>query len=138
MMPISCVLDLYLKQGDTERDGTMPSFKHLFVLATICVGSFSLPASDVTIESTSSSVLLVSAKAASICQLLPFEWSGYYWCTNSNSAIFTNGGGGKYSIQWSGDGWFIGGKGWLPGSTSRQVTRSISVINLVSDSHFLG
>lgn len=38
-----------------------------------------------------------------------------YW-SGSSYATYTNGPGGEYSVQWSGDGSFIGGKGWNPGA----------------------
>jgi endo-1,4-beta-xylanase len=52
---------------------------------------------------------------------------GYYysfWTDGAGSVTYTNGAGGQYSVQWSGNaGNFVGGKGWNPGS-ARVITYS--------------
>ncbi|KAF9038052.1 glycosyl hydrolases family 11-domain-containing protein, partial [Panaeolus papilionaceus] len=53
--------------------------------------------------------------------------NGYYyswWTDNQGQATYTNGGGGQYSLQWSGNGNLVGGKGWNPGSNNRQINYS--------------
>ena len=45
--------------------------------------------------------------------------NGYYytfWTDNQAYVIYTNGGGGQYKVDWSGNGDFVAGKGWNPGS----------------------
>lgn len=48
---------------------------------------------------------------------------GYYyswWTDNAAQATYTNGGGGQYSLNWSGgNGNLVGGKGWNPGANGR-------------------
>ncbi|KAJ7161058.1 glycosyl hydrolases family 11-domain-containing protein [Mycena filopes] len=51
--------------------------------------------------------------------------NGYFysfWTDGAGQVTYTNGAGGQYSVQWSGNnGNFVGGKGWMPGAA-----RSIS------------
>ncbi|KAF4965822.1 hypothetical protein FSARC_6415 [Fusarium sarcochroum] len=44
---------------------------------------------------------------------------GYYysfWTDNQNSVTYTNQNGGQFSVNWNGNGNFVGGKGWNPGA----------------------
>jgi endo-1,4-beta-xylanase len=45
--------------------------------------------------------------------------NGFYysfWTDGGADVTYTNGAAGEYSVTWSGDGNFVGGKGWNPGS----------------------
>ncbi|KAK3110620.1 hypothetical protein LTR53_014892 [Teratosphaeriaceae sp. CCFEE 6253] len=45
--------------------------------------------------------------------------NGYYYSfytDNKAYVVYTNGAGSQYSVQWSGNGDFVAGKGWNPGS----------------------
>ncbi|KAK2811112.1 Endo-1,4-beta-xylanase 2 [Emmonsiellopsis sp. PD_5] len=47
-----------------------------------------------------------------------------FWTDHENSVTYTNGASGQYSVRWSGDGNFVGGKGWNPGTTDRVIQYS--------------
>lgn len=40
----------------------------------------------------------------------------YFWSNGNGNVTYTNGPGGTYSVIWSGNVDFIGGKGYNPGS----------------------
>ena len=45
--------------------------------------------------------------------------NGFYysfWTDGGADVTYTNGAAGEYSVTWSGNGNFVGGKGWNPGS----------------------
>ncbi|KAL3426517.1 glycosyl hydrolase family 11 [Phlyctema vagabunda] len=45
--------------------------------------------------------------------------NGFYysfWTDGGADVTYTNGAAGQYSVKWSGNGNFVGGKGWMPGS----------------------
>ena len=45
--------------------------------------------------------------------------NGFYysfWTDGGAAVTYTNGAAGEYSVTWSGNGNFVGGKGWNPGS----------------------
>jgi len=80
----------------------MVCFTTLFLTATAAVGAFAHPLLEErggTPSSTGTN-------------------NGFYyswWTDNGGDATYTNGPGGQYSVQWSGNGNTVGGKGWNPG-----------------------
>ncbi|MBE3048210.1 glycoside hydrolase family 11 protein [Candidatus Bathyarchaeota archaeon] len=54
-----------------------------------------------------------------------YFWS--YWSEGGGSFNCNNGAGADFTVDWSGDGGFVCGKGWNPGGpryTSRHITSS--------------
>lgn len=57
--------------------------------------------------------------------------NGYYysfWTDGNAQVTYTMGSGGSYSVQWSGNGDFVGGKGWNPGS-AQYVVHCVTSLN---------
>ncbi|KAK0298729.1 hypothetical protein LTR54_013790 [Friedmanniomyces endolithicus] len=92
----------------------------LFVAAATVTSVFTLPTAD---------VLEVRDELANVTERGLLERSGtasstgtnngyYYSFYTDNNAyvVYTNGPGSEYSVQWSGNGDFVAGKGWNPGS----------------------
>ncbi|REK56561.1 MAG: 1,4-beta-xylanase [Thermobacillus sp.] len=63
---------------------------------------------------TAASLFAVSAGANAI-----LNW--YFWTDGNGNVNAVNGPGGQYSVNWSGNGLFIAGKGWLQGSPDRII-----------------
>ncbi|KAJ7454965.1 glycosyl hydrolases family 11-domain-containing protein, partial [Mycena galericulata] len=82
----------------------MVSFTSLLLLVAAAVGVSALPGNITSRSGTPSST---------------GTSNGYYysfWTDGGAAVTYTNGAGGEYSVQWSGNGNFVGGKGWNPGS----------------------
>ena len=91
----------------------MVSFTSLFLAITALAGAFATP-----VDGTEASELMARSGTPSSTGTS----NGYYyswWTDGAGSATYTNGGGGQYSLSWSGNGNLVGGKGWNPGSASR-------------------
>lgn len=89
----------------------MVTFSSLFVAATALVGALAAP------TNTSEHESLLSSRGGTPSSA---GWNnGFYyswWTDNAGQATYTNGGGGQYSLNWSGNnGNLVGGKGWNPG-----------------------
>jgi endo-1,4-beta-xylanase len=97
----------------------MVSFSHLVLAATAIIGAVAAP-SDIA-ERDAEGFGLLQARAGTPSST--GTSNGYYyswWTDGAATATYTNGAGGQYSIQWSGNnGNLVGGKGWNPGSSSR-------------------
>ncbi|OQE21623.1 hypothetical protein PENSTE_c011G07914 [Penicillium steckii] len=88
----------------------MPSLTSVLSFFALASGAFSATADISKRESYTSSSTGTS--------------NGYYysfWTDGQGDITYSNGDAGEYSVTWSGDGNFVGGKGWNPGG-SREVT----------------
>lgn len=94
----------------------MVSFTTLLLsLSAVAVGAFALPGSRTELPEPHLRDLVVRAGTPSSTGTS----GGYYysfWTDGGADVTYTNGAGGEYSITWSGNGNFVGGKGWNPGS----------------------
>lgn len=94
----------------------MVSFTRIALFAVAIIGGVALPTN--TTQSEDFSILSRSGTPSST----GFS-NGYYfswWTDGAAQATYTNGGGGQYSLSWSGNnGNIVGGKGWNPGSNGR-------------------
>ena len=90
----------------------MVSFKSLVVAAAAVSGALAMP----TNATEGFGILEGRAGTPSSTG----NSGGYYyswWTDGAGTATYTNGGGGQYSLNWSGNGNLVGGKGWNPGGS---------------------
>lgn len=105
---------------------------------TICLARLNSRDANMFVKAFTSALAFSLALASPIVDLIPRQGStpsstgisnGYYysfWTDGASQVTYTNGEGGSYSVQWSGNaGNWVGGKGWSPGGkrsvSSRQV-----------------
>ncbi|EAU82258.1 xylanase A [Coprinopsis cinerea okayama7 len=91
----------------------------VFAVSSAVVGALAVP----TDASNSTSLLQARAGTPS-----SEGWHDNYfyswWTDNQGTAYYTNQAGGQYSLQWSGNGNLVGGKGWNPGTNNRMINYS--------------
>jgi endo-1,4-beta-xylanase len=86
----------------------MVNFSSLFLAATAAVAAVAAPGE-----------MPGMSKRQTLTSSATGESGGYYysfWTDGAGNVKFTNGAGGQYSSQWSGNGNWVGGKGWRTGS----------------------
>ena len=92
----------------------MVSFTSLILTVTAIAGAFATP-----VDGTEDSALMARAGTPSSSGTnngFFYSW----WTDGAGQATYTNGGGGQYSLSWSGNnGNLVGGKGWNPGTATR-------------------
>ncbi|PGH23547.1 hypothetical protein AJ80_02327 [Polytolypa hystricis UAMH7299] len=93
----------------------MVSFKSRLVASLAIVGAFAAP------NSVKNTLVKRQITASENGTNNGFYYS--FWTDGAGDVTYTNGDGGSYSVTWSGDGNWFGGKGWNPGS-SRAITYS--------------
>lgn len=87
----------------------------VFAAAALVSGVFAAPSA-----SSESGVQELEARAGTPSSA--GTHSGFYyswWTDNQGTAYYTNENGGTYSLNWSGNGNLVGGKGWNPGTANR-------------------
>lgn len=90
----------------------------LIALAAVAGTAFAGPIPDLevgtSVNVTDSSELLARQTAAGQGTHNGYFYS--YWTDGQGQVNYQNGNGGSYSVSWSGNGNWVGGKGWKPGS----------------------
>lgn len=100
----------------------MLSFCSLLTTWLAVAGVLAHPVTEPTHEDIADATILERSGTASSTGTS----GGYYYSfyTDNNAyVVYTNGAGGEYSVQWSGSGDFVAGKGWSTGS-ARTITYS--------------
>nr|CDS82491.1 glycoside hydrolase family 11 enzyme [uncultured eukaryote] len=90
----------------------MVAWKSLVCLALATVGAY---AADAVEKREEPPTLVARAGTPSSTG----THNGFYysfWTDGAGDITYTNGAGGSYSVTWSGNGNWVGGKGWNPGS----------------------
>jgi endo-1,4-beta-xylanase len=96
----------------------MVSFSYLFLAAVAVLGVSALPSNITGEVGTPTDRTGTPTRRAGTPNSTGTS-NGYYysfWSDGGANVQYTNGAAGQYSITWSGNGNFVGGKGWNPGS----------------------
>ena len=89
----------------------MVAFSSLLAAASTVAGVFALPGEMPGLQ-----------KRQTYSSSATGTHNGYYfsfWTDGAGSIRYTNEAGGQYSATWSGNGNWVGGKGWNPGTPDR-------------------
>lgn len=96
----------------------MVSFTSLLFAAAALTGAFAMPAGSSNVTEVDRRSGTASSTGTN---------NGYYysfWTDGGAAVTYTNKAAGEYSVTWSGNGNFVGGKGWNPGSARYVETHS--------------
>ena len=88
----------------------MVSFTTILVAATAVVGVVAFPSPNINATQLEAR----SGTPSSTGTNNGFYYS--FWTDGGAAVTYTNKAAGEYSVTWSGNGNFVGGKGWNPGS----------------------
>ncbi|CAK1360240.1 unnamed protein product [Cercospora beticola] len=100
----------------------MPSLSNIVLAAFAAIGSSAMP-----FDSAFDTNEIVNATDADVPLLFKRQgipsgtgtnngWYYSWWSDGSGNHVYSNGAGGSYSVEWSGNGNFVGGKGYQTGS----------------------
>nr|CDS82539.1 glycoside hydrolase family 11 enzyme [uncultured eukaryote] len=99
----------------------MVSFSRLALFAAAITGAVALPANATDAEGFGLLARSGTPSATGTSNGFYYSW----WTDGAAQATYTNGGGGQYSLNWSGNnGNLVGGKGWNPGTNGRVINYS--------------
>ena len=81
---------------------------YILLASSAIAGSFALPAGN------STELFARSGTPSSTGTNNGYYYS--FWTDGGAAVTYTNKAAGEYSVTWSGNGNFVGGKGWNPGA----------------------
>jgi len=93
----------------------MVNFNSILLAASAAVGAFAAPSSEPAQLSSRTDLI----KRQTYTNSATGTHNGYYfsfWTDGAGQIRYTNEEGGRYSVTWSGNGNWVGGKGWMPGT----------------------
>ena len=101
----------------------MVAFSSLIVALSAAAGVFAAPVEESTRQGFSLAPRGGTPSSTGTHNGFYYSW----WTDGQAQATYTNGAAGQYSVQWSGNGNLVGGKGWNPGSNTRSEIPDLDV-----------
>jgi endo-1,4-beta-xylanase len=92
----------------------MVSFSAIFAICSVIASVAAAPFQNATVDSTALAVDKRGGTPSSTGYNNGYYYS--FWTDGAGNINYQNGANGQYSVQWSGNGNWVGGKGWNPGS----------------------
>ncbi|EME41562.1 glycoside hydrolase family 11 protein [Dothistroma septosporum NZE10] len=100
----------------------MVSFIRLLLVALAAMSASAWPIEESSLEM---STPLSKRQGLATGQGINNGWFYSWWSDKTGSHVYNNGAGGSYDVTWSGDGNFVGGKGYQTGA-ARTIRYSAS------------